>query len=191
MENENNNSRLITELLHEWKQGKKEAFDQLFPFVYDELRRRASRYLQNERSGHTLQTTALVHEAYLKLFDKNEIDYADRNHFFAIAASAMRQILVDYARTRKRQKRGGKDENFPLEEARCVSAQEKSIDLIALDEALTELAEFDERQSKIVELKYFGGMTIDETAEVLGISNIAVRRDWDLAKAWLFQEISK
>ncbi len=188
-ENEKHNSRQITMLLHEWKNGKKEAFDELFPFVFDELKRRASAYLINERQGHTLQTTALVNEAYMKLFDKNELEYEDRNHFFAIAANAMRRILVDYARTRKREKRGGKDENLPLDEARYISAEEKSVDLAALDEALNELAKFDERQAKVVELKYFGGMTNEETAEVLGISNVTVRRDWNMAKAWLHQQI--
>ena len=191
MNNEEQNTRQITALLHEWKSGKKDAFDELFPFVYDELRRRASVYLRNERSGHTLQTTALVNEAYMKLVDKGEIDYEDRNHFFAIAANAMRRILVDYARTRKRDKRSGKDENLPLDEARFISSNDKSVDLVALDEALKELAEFDKRQAKVVELKYFGGMTNDETAEVLNISNVTVRRDWDLAKAWLHQQIAK
>jgi RNA polymerase sigma factor (TIGR02999 family) len=189
MENETKNSRQITRLLHEWKRGKKEAFDKLFPFIYEELHRRASGYLKNERAGHTLQTTALVNEAYLKLVDKSEIDYEDRNHFFAIAANAMRRILVDYARTKKRDKRGGKEENLPLDEARFVASNEKPIDLVALDEALNELAEFDERQAKVVELKYFVGMTFDEAAEVLGVSNATVRRDWDMAKAWLFQKI--
>lgn len=189
MENEKQNTQHITALLHEWKQGKKDAFDELFPFVYDELRRRASAYLRNERKGHTLQTTALVNEAYMKLVDKAEIEYEDRNHFFAIAASAMRRILVDHSRTRKRDKRGGKNENLPLDEARFVSTNEKSVDLVALDEALNELAEFDERQAKVVELKYFCGMTNDETAEVLGISNVTVRRDWNMAKAWLHQQI--
>lgn len=184
-------SQNITALLHEWKQGKKEAFDKMFPLIYDELRRRASVYLRNERQGHTLQTTALVNEAYLKFFNKNEIDYDDRNHFFAIAANVMRQILVDYARTRKQEKRGGNAENIPLDEARVVSINEKSVDLVKLDEALIELSKFDERQAKIVELKYFGGMSNDETAEILGVSNVTVRRDWDLAKAWLFQELSK
>lgn len=188
---QNENSQQITALLHEWKQGKKDAFDELFPFVYDELRRRASNYLRNERSGHTLQTTALVNEAYMKLVDKDEIDYEDRNHFFAIAANAMRRILVDYARTRKRDKRGGKNENLPLDEARGISTNEKSVDLVALDEALNELAKFDERQAKVVELKYFGGMTNEETAEVLGVSNVTVRRDWNMAKAWLHQELKK
>ncbi len=185
------NSQNITALLHEWKQGKKEAFDKLFPFVYDELRRRASAYLRNERQGHTLQTTALVNEAYLKLVDKSEVDYEDRNHFFAIAANAMRRILVDHARTRKREKRGGKDENLPIDQAKFSSSNEKSVDLVALDDALNRLAEFDERQAKIVELKYFSGMTIEETADVLGISNVTVRRDWNIAKAWLRYEITK
>jgi RNA polymerase sigma factor (TIGR02999 family) len=184
------NSEAITTLLHAWKNGKNEAFDDLFPFVYEELRRRASTYLRNERSGHTLQTTALVNEAYVKLIDIENIDYQDRNHFFAIAATAMRQILVDYARARKRKKRGGKEENLPLEEARYISNKEKSVDLVALDEALKELATFDERQAKIVELKYFGGMTNDETAEVLQISNVTVRRDWNMAKAWLYQQLA-
>ncbi|MEZ5426267.1 MAG: sigma-70 family RNA polymerase sigma factor [Pyrinomonadaceae bacterium] len=185
MENEKKDARQITALLHEWKKGKKDAFDQLFPFVYHELRRRASAYLRNERRGHTLQTTALVNEAYLKLVDKDEIEWEDRNHFFAIAAQAMRRILVDHARTKKRKKRGGENEDLPLEEARFVSATEKSVDLVALDDALNELAQFDRRQAQVVELKYFGGMTVDETAEVLGISNVTVRRDWNMAKAWL------
>lgn len=183
------NPQNITQLLQDWKSGKKEAFDEILPLVYDELRRQASRYLKGERAGHTLQTTALINEAYMKLVDKDEIEYENRSHFFAIAANAMRRILVDYARTRKREKRGGKDENLPLEEAFYVSAKEKSVDLVALDEALTRLAEFDERQANIVDLRYFSGMTIEETAEVLGISNITVRRDWNLAKAWLYQEL--
>ncbi len=173
------------------KNGRKDSFDALFPIVYDEMRRRASSYLRGERVGHTLQTTALVHEAYLKLFDKNEIDYQDRNHFFAVAAQAMRRILVDHARTKKREKRGGPDDDLPLDEARKVARNERGIDLIALDEALMELALFDERQSKVVELKYFGGMTNEETAEILGISNATVRRDWDMAKAWLYEKIKR
>lgn len=191
MENKLHNSQQITALLHEWKDGKKDAFDKLFPLVYEELRRRASNYLRNERSGHTFQTTALVNEAYMKLVDKNEVEYEDRNHFFAIAASVMRRILVDYARARKRGKRGGSDENLPLDEARFIISNEKNIDLVALDDALNRLAKFDERQSKVVELKYFGGMTNDEIAEVLGVANVTVRRDWDLAKAWLYQQITK
>ncbi len=127
----------------------------------------------------------------LKLFDKNEMDYQDRNHFFAIAAQAMRRILVDHARTRKRSKRGGQAENLPLDEAIFVANNEKSVDLVALDESLNELAQFDQRQSNIVELKYFGGMTNDEIAEILGVSNVTVRRDWEMAKAWLYQNITK
>ncbi len=191
MNNELQNSKRITLLLHQWKEGRKDAFDEIFPIVYSELRRRASAYLRNERKGHTLQTTALVNEAYLQLFDKSNLNFEDCNHFFAIAANAMRRILVDYARTRKRKKRGGKDENLPLDEARYVSVNEKSVDLVALDEALSELAEFDERQAKVVELKYFGGMTNQETADILGVSNVTVRRDWNMAKAWLHQQISK
>lgn len=183
------NPQNITQLLHDWKSGKKEAFDELMPLVYDELRRQASYYLKGERAGHTLQTTALINEAYMKLVDKNEIEYENRNHFFAIAANAMRRILVDYARTRNREKRGGQNEDLPLDEAFYIPANEKSVDLVTLDEALTRLAKFDERQASVVELRYFSGMTINETAEVLGISNITVRRDWDLAKAWLYQEI--
>jgi RNA polymerase sigma factor (TIGR02999 family) len=190
MANEKQQTQHITALLHEWKEGKKDAFDKLFPYVYDELKRRASNYLRNERSGHTLQTTALVNEAYLKLINQENIDFQDRNHFFAIAASAMRQILVDHARTRKRDKRGGKDENLPLDEARRISSNEKSVDLVALDEALNQLAVFDKRQARVVELKYFGGMTNDETARILEISNVTVRRDWDMAKAWLHQQIT-
>ena len=176
-------------LLHEWKNGKKEAFDELFPYVFNELKRRASAYLRNEREGHTLQTTALVNEAYLKLVDKENIEWEDRNHFIAVAANAMRRILVDYARMKKRDKRGGQYADLPLEEAKHISVNDKSVDLVALDEALNELANFDERQAKIVELKYFGGMTNDETAEVLGISNVTVRRDWNMAKAWLHQQL--
>lgn len=190
MENEEQNSRQITVLLREWKEGKAEAFDELFQYVYDELRRRASVYLRNERKGHTLQTTALVNEVYLKLIDKREIEWEDRNHFFAIAANAMRHILVDYARTRKRKKRGGEYEDLPLDEVRYVTPNEKSVDLVELDEALKELAEFDERQMKIVELKYFGGMTLDETADVLGVSRVTVKRDWRIARTWLRQKLS-
>ncbi|NNF00514.1 MAG: sigma-70 family RNA polymerase sigma factor [Pyrinomonadaceae bacterium] len=191
MEDEKQDSRRITLLLHEWKQGKEDAFNELFPYVYDELRRRASAYLRNERQGHTLQTTALVNEAYIKLVDKVGVEWEDRNHFFAIAAQAMRRILVDHARKRKRKKRGDKHENLPLDEARYLVPQEESVDLIALDEALTRLEKFDPRQSRIVELKYFGGMTLDETADVLGVSNVTVKRDWNIAKTWLRQQLSK
>ncbi|MCW5960904.1 MAG: sigma-70 family RNA polymerase sigma factor [Pyrinomonadaceae bacterium] len=180
----------ITALLHQWKNGRQEAFDELFPFVYNELRRRASAYLRSERGGHTLQTTALVHEAYLKLSGKSEVEFEDRDHFFAIAATAMRRILVDHARSKKREKRGGSENSVSLDDAAGAAAAERSIDLIALDDALTRLSSFDQRQAAVVEMKYFGGMTNDETANALGISNATVRRDWDLAKAWLFQQLS-
>lgn len=185
------NSSEITQLLKDWSEGNQIALDKLMPLVYEELRRQASRYLQNERQGHTLQTTALIHEAYLKLIGINEIEWQNRNHFFALASTAMRRILVDYARERKRDKRGGNAENLPLDEALVISANEKSVDLIALDDALNRLTKLDERQAKVVELRYFSGLSIDETAEVLGIANSTVRLDWNLAKAWLKQEITK
>lgn len=161
------------------------------PLVYDELHRQASRYLRNERPNHTLQTTALIHEAYLKLLGGAQIEWQNRNHFFAVASTAMRQILVDHARKRKREKRGGKEENLPLDDSFQISANEKSVDLVALDLALIRLAKIDARQAKVVELRYFCGLSIDETAEVLGIANSTVRLDWNLAKAWLKKEISK
>ncbi len=191
MEDEKRSSRQITTLLHAWKDGNDEAFEELLPYVYDELKRRASAYLKGERRGHTLQTTELVHEAYLKLVDKDEIDWENRNHFFAVAAQAMRRILVDYARKRNRKKRGSKGEDMPLDEARYVSSKGGSVDLEALDEALKKLAEFDKRQAKIVELKYFGGMTLDETAEVLDISKVTVKRDWNIAKSWLRRQLTQ
>lgn len=191
MEDANNNTQQITQLLKEWSGGDQNSLDKLMPLVYEELRRQASRYLRKERAGHTLQTTALIHEAYLKLIDQRNVQWQNRAHFFAIAAQAMRRILVDYARERKREKRGGSAENLPIEEALQISSNEKSVDLVALDDALTKLAQFDERQARIVELRYFSGLDIDETAEVLGISNATVRRDWNMAKAWLYQRISK
>jgi RNA polymerase sigma factor (TIGR02999 family) len=181
----------VTQMLREWSDGDQAVLENLMPLVYDELRRLASRSLRKERPGHTLQTTALIHEAYLKLVNQRDAKWQNRSHFFAIASQAMRRILVDYARERHREKRGGSAENLPIEEAAFVASQEKSVDLVALDEALTRLAKFDERQAKVVELRYFSGLDIDETAEVLGISNATVRRDWNIAKAWLKQEITK
>ena len=181
----------ITRMLQEWSGGKQEALDALLPLVYAELHRQASRYLRRERAGHTLQTTALIHEAYLKLIDQREVNWQNRAHFFGIAAQAMRRILVDYAKTRHREKRGGVAENLPLEEAALVVSEERSIDLVALDEALTRLAKFDERQARIVELRYFSGLTIEETAEVLRISPATVKSDWNVAMAWLRYEITR
>ncbi|MBA4182404.1 MAG: sigma-70 family RNA polymerase sigma factor [Acidobacteria bacterium] len=185
------NSPQITQLLKQWSDGKREVLESLMPLVYDELRRQASRFLIKERSNHTLQTTALINEAYLKLINQREVVWQNRAHFYAIAAQAMRRILVDYARQRQREKRGGKAEDLPLEEAISIVSQEKSVDLVALDNALTRLEKFDERQARVVELRYFSGLSLDETAEVLGVSNVTVRRDWNVAKAWLFQEITK
>ena len=180
------NQPFITLLLNEWKQGDKSAFDKLIQLIYDDLKHRASAYMRRQHPAHTLQTTGLVHEAFIKLADRNDIEWKDRNHFLAIASKVMRSIIVDYARYKNCAKRGGKDKNLPLEESFYIASSESSpVDLIALDEALKELALFDERQAKIVELKYFGGMTMDEIAEILDISNSTVKRDWNIAKAWL------
>ena len=179
----------VTELLIDWGKGDKEALDQLVPLVYDELRRQAKRYLRHERAGHTLQTTALIHEAYLRLIDQKNVHWQNRAHFFGIAAQLMRRILVDHARTRGRAKRGGSDVRVSLGEA-TVIAKAQDLDVVALDEALNRLAEIDEQQSKIVELKFFSGLTVEETAEVLNISQATVKRDWSMAKAWLHREIS-
>ncbi|MEQ1644377.1 MAG: sigma-70 family RNA polymerase sigma factor [Pyrinomonadaceae bacterium] len=179
----------ITELLRQWRGGDSNALSELTNYVYNDLRRRASAYLRGERPGHTLQTTGLVHETVIKLIGKDDIDWADRNHFFAVAAQAMRRILVDHARSRSREKRGGKAEELPLDEAMVRAVRAGSVDLAALDEALDHLAAFDERQAQVVELKYFGGMTLDETAEILGVSRETVKRDWQMARAWLRQQL--
>ena len=182
----------ITGLLHEWSEGRSEALDELLPAVYDELHRRASAYLRHERPGHTLQTTALVHEAYLKLVDQRSVSgWNDRGHFFAIASQAMRRILVDYARQRHREKRGGSAETLPLEEALIAVAEEGNVDLIALDEALTKLAEIDPEQLKLVELRYFAGLSLDDAASALGISRATAAREWQMAKAWLHRELTR
>ena len=182
----------ITEILRQWSNGKREALDELMPLVYAELRRQATQYLRRERPNHTLQTTALINEAYLKLIDQRDVNWESRSHFFAIASQAMRRILVDYARTRNREKRGGAVENLPLEEALQIQAMEgRSVDLIALDEALTRLAEIDEQQARVVELRYFADLSLEATAEALHISRATVARDWSVAKAWLFRELSR
>jgi len=191
MEQSRQKSKEITGMLHDWSDGKQEALDTLLPLVYDELHRQAARFLRRERIGHTLQTTALIHETYLKLIDQRHVNWQNRAHFFGIAAQAMRRILVDYAKARHREKRGGADENLPLEAATLAVSGEREIDLEELDQALTRLAAMDERQASIVELRYFGGLSIEETAEVLRISQATVKSDWKLAKAWLYQEISK
>ncbi len=181
----------ITQMLGELSGDKKKAWDNLLPLVYEELHRQAARCLRKERQGHTLQTTALIHEAYLKLIDRRDANWENRTHFFAVATQAMRRILVDYARAKHREKRGGDNIKLSLAEAMTVAAEEKSVDLIALDEALNKLAEFDEQQARVVELKYFSGLTLEETAEALRISRATVARDWELARAWLHRELTK
>lgn len=183
-------SKKITQMLREWSGGNRDALDELMPLVYEELHRQAARYLRRESKDHTLQTTALIHETYLKLIDQREVEWQNRAHFFAIAAQAMRRILVDYARAKQREKRGGRDENLPLEAALTVAADEKSVDLIALDEALTKLGKIDERQARVVELRYFSGLSLEETAEALDISRATAAREWNVARAWLRREMT-
>lgn len=177
----------VTQLLQDWSDGKREALDKLLPLVYDELRRLAHNYLRRERGEHTLQTTALVHEAYLKLIDQHSVDWKNRAQFFALSAQAMRRILLDNARKHISAKRG-KGERISLDEAAGVST-ETDENLIALDIALQELEQIDEKQSKIIELRYFGGLTIEETGEVLKISPATVKREWTFARAWLYQRM--
>jgi len=179
----------ITELLVGYGRGDKDVLDKLMPVVYDELRRQAARYLRREQAGHTLQTTALIHEAYVRLVDQRNVQWQNRAHFFGIAAQMMRRILVDHARGKRRAKRGGSDVKVSLADA-TIPVKERDLDVVALDEALTRLAEIDEQQSKVVELRFFSGLTVEETAEVMGISPATVKRDWSMAKAWLHREIS-
>jgi RNA polymerase sigma factor (TIGR02999 family) len=178
----------ITQILQEVSGGNREAPARLMPLIYDELRRLADYYLRRERPDHTLQPTALVHEAYLKLIDQTRVDWQNRAHFFGVAAQLMRRILVDHARRHRASKRGGFQQKLTLDEAVDYS-QARDVDLVKLDEALTALAKFDARQSRIVELRFFGGLTIEETAEALGISPATVKVDWSMAKAWLCREI--
>jgi len=179
----------VTDLLVDWCKGDQEALNKLMPLVYGELRKLASRHLRHERPGHTLQTTALVHEAYLKLVDQKEADMQNRVQFFAVAAQVMRHILVDYARSRKALKRGGDFCRLSLDEA-VISSEEKDADLLTLNEALNSLAAMDAQQSRVVELRVFGGLTVEETAEALGVSPRTVKREWSMAKAWLHKQMS-
>src|SRR5205807_2421961 len=183
-------SHEVTQLLMDWGNGNQAAADKLMPLVYEELHRLAHQYMNKERPGHTLQTSALVNEAYLRLIDQKEVYWQNRAQFFGIAAQLMRRILVDYARSRRYQKRGGDARQVELDEAMIVS-RERAGDVIALDDSLKSLAEFDERKSQIVELRFFGGLSIEETAQVLAVSPGTVMRDWTLAKAWLRTEINK
>lgn len=183
----------ITEKLRAWSENKedKEALDDLIPLVYDELRRQAHRYLRRERAGHTLQTTALVNEAYLKLIEQRNATWESRAHFFAIAANLMRRILIDYAKMKHRVKRGGVKSDLPIDEALTINVSESTFNLLELDEVLTRFARIDEQQAQIVELRYFSGLSIEETADVMKISPATVKRDWTLAKAWLHRELTR
>jgi RNA polymerase sigma factor (TIGR02999 family) len=178
-----------TDLLVAWSQGDESAFDKLVPLVYQELHALARRYMRGERSDHTLQATALVNEAYVRLIDVNRIRWQNRSHFLAVAAQTMRRILVEFARQRHRQKRGGDAVRVTLDDVDV--AQEKSADLLALSDALSTLASFDPRMGQIVELRFFGGLTVQETADVLKVSSETVMRDWKTAKVWLLRELSR
>mgnify|MGYP000917583940 CR=1 FL=1 len=182
----------ITGLLKRLSDGDSRAVDLLLPVIYDELRGLAGAYLRRESPGHTLQTTALVHEAYLKLVGQEAARYQSRAHFFAVAAQAMRRILVNHARDRGRLKRGGDRGRVDLQESAVVAPQDgEGPDLVALDEALTRLAERDERKARTVEMRFFAGMTVEETAEALGVAPATVKRDWEFARAWLQRELSR
>ena len=179
----------VTQLLVAWRNGDESARDELMPLVYQELHRLAQQYMSRERPGHTLQTSALVNEAFLRLVDQRDVQWQNRAHFFGIAGQMMRRILVDHARNRRYAKRGGGAAQVSLDEELIVS-EERSAEVVALDEALGRLAAFDQRKSQVVELKFFGGLSIEETAEVLGVSPGTVMRDWTLARAWLRREMS-
>jgi RNA polymerase sigma factor (TIGR02999 family) len=183
------NPEAVTQLLVEWQNGDTEALNRLMPIVYEELRAIAGRYLSRESVGHTLQSTALVHEAYFKLVGQNRVQWQSRAHFFGIAAQMMRRILVDHARRQHRDKRGGPVTKLSLDEAMATAAPEIEVDLLALDEALTSLARIDPRGARIVELRFFSALTIEETAEVLDVSTGTVKRDWSAARVWLYREM--
>lgn len=180
----------ITRLLTQWSGGDPKALDELIPSIYEELRRLARRALNSERPDHTLQTTAVVHEAYLRLVDQNRTNWQNRSHFFAIASQLIRRILVDHARSRRREKRGGGAAPVSLDEALLISGQPE-FGLVALDDALKLLAERDPRRAQVVELKFFGGLSAEEIAAVLDVSAVTVMRDWNLAKAWLYRELHR
>lgn len=183
-------SNEVTELLGACSRGDQDAVAKLLPMIYEELRELAERYFRRERRDHTLQPTALVHEAYMRLVGQQEVQWQNRSHFFGVAAMAMRRILVNHAKSRLRVKRGGDHKRVSLEEVVVVSGQTDP-ELVALDEALTRLAQVDERKARLVELRFFGGLGIEETAEAMSISPATVKREWNLAKTWLYREIAK
>lgn len=180
----------ITQLLLAWRSGDSEALNRLIPLVYDELRRFAHRYMGRGFAGETLQTTALVHEAYMRMVGQDQVDWQNRTHFFAVCARVMRNLLVDRARSRQADRHGGGARRVSLDDA-AVVVPERQIDLLALDEALDRLAGIDPRKSQIVEMRYFGGMSVEETAEVLAVAPITVKREWLKARAWLYRELDK
>jgi RNA polymerase sigma factor (TIGR02999 family) len=182
-------SHQITLLLGDWGRGNEFALEQLMPLVYEELRQMARRYMRRQPSGHTFQTTELIHEAYLKIAKQDEQNWQNRAHFFGVAAQAMRHILVDYARSKQSQKRGGWQERVTLADNTAVSSNQ-SKEIVALDDALNNLAAMDQRKSRVVEMKFFGGLTIEEIAEVLKISPETVKRDWQFARTWLLRELA-
>jgi RNA polymerase sigma factor (TIGR02999 family) len=181
----------ITQLLIAWSDGQHEALEHLTPLVYDDLRRVAARYMRQEAAGHALQPTALVHEAYVRLIDQRQVKWRNRAHFFGVAAGMMRRILVDHARRRRAEKRGGDWERVTLVEDEVAAENHREIDVLSLHESLERLATFDPQQARIVELRYFGGLTIEETAEVVGVSPATVVREWTIAKAWLRADLSR
>jgi RNA polymerase sigma factor (TIGR02999 family) len=186
----NSTTDKITQLLMAWNQGDQSARDELAPLIYDELRRMARGYLRRERPGHTLQPTALVHEAFLRLIDQSQVNWQNRAHFFGAAARLMRQILINHAETRRATKRGGEAERVSLDAAGHFTVGPE-VDLIALDEALRRLERLDPQQGRIVEMRYFSGLTIEEIAEAIGVSPATVKRDWSMARAWLRRELSR
>ncbi|HEY0460668.1 MAG TPA: sigma-70 family RNA polymerase sigma factor [Pyrinomonadaceae bacterium] len=186
---ENFDSQQITRLLVEWGNGNQTALENLMPLVYDELRRMARRFMRRQSAGHTFQTTELIHEAYLKIAKSSEQNWQNRAHFFGVAAQAMRHILVDYARSKHSRKRGGWQEKVTLDDSFAVSSQ-NSDEVILLDDAMKELAALDNRKAQVVELKYFGGLTTEEIAEVLKISPETVKRDWRFSRTWLLRELT-
>lgn len=190
MPGEESSASEVTQLLVAWSKGDKVAFEHLAPLVETELRQLARAYLRREPAGHTLQPTALINEAYLRLFDWRSVEWHDRAHFFAVAAKMMRRILVNHAVSRRRQKRGGQTIVVPLDEANLVTNAGRSADIVALDDALMKLAKIDERKSQLVELRFFGGLSEAEAAQVMNSSLRTIQREWSLARAWLFRELS-